>query len=742
MSKRRDRPWDKAGVKEQMERAESILAVPSVQLDGIAYKSDRFYLHAVDEDDRLLGSQECACGSRQAPPLFHRERLVNSLQLQAAILGTYTVDLEWMAQTFPQLVGPTSSVPTLILHGQKGRMPQLRRDIQKRKEEPIYDSDREEPIISEEQQQQQPVLQSNITQGTSSGKTRLDFLLPSFSTVDATSTSTPMKNHIDDSSIDGVASFQTQEEIQPPPTFALPSPASTPCKKPVLFTTRRSSQPPTTEKESTDNNCTTLGKYCHLTKVQSAWIKREDNGVTREPSNQDEFKRESKRGVHHPKFMLLFEKSGDVVVIVSTANLTRTTTTTEGSWIQRFRKLQRRTPYKPPSSNDFGIVLTDFLDKLSQAAVETDVKVDAFLSKYLNFGLPELDSYFYFDKAQIHLVPTIPGDWKGRCTKRQPYLYGRQRVFDLLKKQGYPQNEQDRLVVQPTSFGGNWKRGEMADMAKSYLGNDHCWNDQELLDRVDVLWPSVPFMEDTNTKQRLCRQRLSPRSVGDAKSGPPLLNSTTTPAVTDSFVFLSSQVFNSCEVPVISRMARYQTSKPLQRPLTLVPHFKSVTRVLKNTKQLEAIQERCGHAKEYLSWFLLTSSCFSLGAQGKRSSEQAQNKDSSVAYANFELGVLFTSRMQPERRRGTGDRVYCFQPKQCSCQLRTGWSNKLVHLPVPYSLTPKPYLLDENDSEMVETPFFHEILDETKCVGNMLLTPYGASMAKEIHNDSIKKQKD
>jgi hypothetical protein len=723
-----------------MERAEAILAVPSVQLDSVTYKSDRFYLHAVDEDedeDDRLEVKECTCGSRQAPPLFHRERFVNSLQLEAAILGTYTIDVEWMAQTFPQLVGPNASVPTLILHGQKGDIPQLHGD--KEKEEPIYDSDREEPISREEQQ---PVLQSNNNTQETSGKPRLDFSLPSFSPV--VGAATPIKSNIDDSSIDGAASFQTQEEM---PTFALPSPAaSTPCKKPALYSTRRSSPAPTTEKESTVDNCTKLGKDCHLTKVQAAWIKWEDNGVTREPSsNQDEFKRESKRGVHHPKFMLLFEKSGDVVVIVSTANLTHTTVT-EGSWIQRFRKLQRRTLNKPPSSNDFGIVLTDFLDKLSQAAaVESHVKVDAFLSKYLNFGLAELDSYFYFDKAQIHLVPTIPGDWKGRCTKRQPYLYGRQRVFDLLKKQAYPQNEQDRLVVQPTSFGGNWKRGEMADMVKSYLGNDNCWNDQELLDRVDVVWPSMPFMEETMSKQRLRRQRLSPRSVVDAKSGPTLLNSTSTTAppeeVKASHLFLSSQSFNSCEVPVISRMARYQSSKPVQRPLTLVPHFKSVTRVLKNPKQREAIQERCGHAKEHLSWFILTSACFSLGAQGKRSSELAKNKDSSVAYANFELGVLFTSRMQQERRRGTGDRVYCFQPKECSCQLRTGSSNKLVHLPVPYSLTPKPYMQDENDSEMVETPFFHEILDGTKCVGNMLLTPYGASTAKEIHNDMNKKQK-
>jgi hypothetical protein len=56
MSKRQDRPWDHAArVKGQMERAEAILAMPSVQLDSVTYKSNRFCLQAADENDRSLG---------------------------------------------------------------------------------------------------------------------------------------------------------------------------------------------------------------------------------------------------------------------------------------------------------------------------------------------------------------------------------------------------------------------------------------------------------------------------------------------------------------------------------------------------------------------------------------------------------------------------------------------------------------------------------------------------------------
>ena len=88
------------------------------------------------------------------------------------------------------------------------------------------------------------------------------------------------------------------------------------------------------------------------------------------------------RGVHHPKFFLLFERSGSLVIIVSTSNLTPQTAM-EGSWVQRFESIdtaprptfandvgrggddKRWTDHGMPS--DFGAVLTDFLEKQSDA---------------------------------------------------------------------------------------------------------------------------------------------------------------------------------------------------------------------------------------------------------------------------------------------------------------------------------------------------------------------------------------
>jgi hypothetical protein len=42
-------------------------------------------------------------------------------------------------------------------------------------------------------------------------------------------------------------------------------------------------------------------------------------------------------------------------------------------------------------------------------------------------------------------------------------------------------------------------------------------------------------------------------------------------------------------------------------------------------------------------------------------------------------------------------------------------------------------LESEEDTVMQETPSFHEITDESRCVGNMLLTPYGVSQQQKKH---------
>jgi hypothetical protein len=167
-------------------------------------------------------------------------------------------------------------------------------------------------------------------------------------------------------------------------------------------------------------------------------------------------------------------------------------------------------------------------------------------------------------------------------------------------------------------------------------------------------------------------------------------------------------------------------------------------------------QRNVPKADVYFSWFLLTSACLSLGAQGcpvdNDDDDDVNRADGKIppkiGYRNFELGVLFAShlpkntklngrgnngrrqqRQQPEEQR----RVYCFRPHQCACNGQSkSDAVSLIHLPVPYALPSKSYFEeDENDDDdefptnMKENPFFHDILDDSRCMGNMLLTPFG-----------------
>jgi hypothetical protein len=366
--------------------------------------------------------------------------------------------------------------------------------------------------------------------------------------------------------------------------------------------------------------------------------------------------------------------------------------------------------------------------------------------------------------------------------------------------------------------------------------------------QADIVWPSDRFMVG------VAKSSMQSFGSNGANNSPLQAAATTTrcneggesptrTTVMNLFVFNSSRTFNACDLEFIARMAKYQPSKPCQLShrssntntntctttssnrnknnknnnshasnsvepvVSRAPHFKSIARLFQNHV---AMQKRdVPPADAYFSWFLLTSACLSMGAQGaavvddvsgQRQQQLASSSDrsydyssssstppltsvtSTVAYRNFELGVLFAShlpkkpktssntkglpatidsRLEQEKQRRSV--VYCFHPKHCSCgdkdttdkmnandrgEKITNASDKnltfssmssppqLVHLPVPYNLRPESYFQeryneegddDDDDTEMVmkENPFFHEISDESRCIGNMLLTPFG-----------------
>lgn len=701
---------------------------PSVTVDGIKFFSDRFYLNHVQGVDgpfsppETASSTACTCGSQQAPPLFSRERLLKSLSLKAVILGTFTMDPRWLGNEFPEIFGPDATIPTLVLHGDKviKRLKMVRQNAATKKS-----GDDDDDSISELENSQPVVIQGVDPEPhrRESPSSRAGIPLVEF----------PANRLIDDETLStsggGTNSLETQApppqpEGQAPDFVTCAHRDEIPCAGAGARPTKMSPDPNHPSWKTLFQN-QDFGKHCHFTFVQSNWKTTGDaasRGVSKEKTIT---KLQAKRGVYHPKFMILFEKSGSVVVVVSTANLVRTKTV-EGSWVQRFLPNKRKaspagpTQRSPRRGNDFGPVLQDFLQKLDESAIPGDTKTCSFLEEHLSFELAEFANSFLFHKAQVHLVPVIPGDFP---VKSQ--AYGRLRVQAILQ-QAREQNvlvehKKDRLLVQPTSFGGNWKQQEMADMTRSYLSLDKTtegyWDDESILRRMNVLWPSRTFLENIRRTpdKHLCMGEVEDFPMKDENDD-------------GGVVFMSSQSFNSCEMPCIARMSRLQWSDPPQRRTMLVPHFKSICRVVRKPACLTSKYGfENAAASHYFSWFLMTSACLSLGAQGQRDRFSVSSKNT-IRFANFELGILFTSRVEK-----TSKVLYTFQPQKCSCRSLHP-KQKVIHLPVPFSLQVDPYFATNKDGEeecfMQETPFLHQVQAGTRCVGNMMMTPYGIREAK------------
>ena len=798
MSSKRSRPWDNRTKKRVRIPPPSSAAasqpkttsaiIPNVEIGSTRFYSDRFYLHrSVYDDDG--GCQKsaarastsmggCQCGAKNPPPLFDRSALVASLDLKAAIFATYSLNADGLAQEFPCLFGKEASIPTLVLHGNKGWT------LEKATEAAVSDEDAEEDPDS------QPLSPLFAEMHTSVTKT-----------VVATSEA------VDDGGVNGddECTIHTQEEetlfVAASTTYADPGSPQTPTKPKAKITGRQES--------TISNSYDAFPTSVHFSEVTASWIRPSDvpkasSGLLDENgglSDQILQKRKCRQGVHHPKFMILFESSGSVVVVVSTANL-NFTHTTEGSWIQRFppssssssndtaaTTSSKDSPTDCCDGSDFGAVLCNFLHCQMLSIRSGQLTTLAFLEQHFGWkSLKAMERSFCFKDAQVHLVPTVPGDHDSQRT----FLYGRQRVADILRRLSMPQqqqqqngtcnkpwlspticSDQDRLVFQPTSFGAEWNGRNMADVVRSYL----CHNEEDdktsttttttaaaessssiprddaLMKRLDIVWPTDYFVQEV--KRSITNRRHSPNSVmmmdrnnmsfasaneDDDEDANPEKES-------EGLLFLSANTFNRISLECLSQMVMFEPSLPAQRETTLVPHFKSVARLFEGSDYRLRKDYGFGKSEECFPWFLLTSACLSRGAQGERCNNYipAGSVDA-VSYANFELGVLFVSRLCGDP---TTDRLYCWKPSQCSCNSGGGGMNgngssrrssssgvsRLIHLPIPYCLRPARYQEDEEEVDFCETPYFHEILPGTACVGHMLLTPYGTAIAAAQRRD-------
>ncbi|CAN0035094.1 unnamed protein product, partial [Ascophyllum nodosum] len=218
------------------------------------------------------------------------------------------------------------------------------------------------------------------------------------------------------------------------------------------------------------------------------------------------------RGVHHPKFGMLFLKDGSLVMYVGTGNL-GADTAIDATWVQRFGAKSAIKGHKsgrlgePGGSSgldgtseeegawegDFAETLQDFLEQESRLVsrgkknfrVHPNTPVE-FMRRVL--GVEHVGESFDFSAALVDLVPTVPtvpidtgqggptwsrgqghracdggsgdcnGDWERGAEHESggPRHYGQLRLRYVLgrrRRQAGELGPSDVLIVQPTSVG-------------------------------------------------------------------------------------------------------------------------------------------------------------------------------------------------------------------------------------------------------------------------------------------------
>jgi Tyrosyl-DNA phosphodiesterase len=191
-----------------------------------------------------------------------------------------------------------------------------------------------------------------------------------------------------------------------------------------------------------------LRDYVYFSEIKTTWLSRipaslseaccKDSGFLRQEIIE---RRQWKRGVHHPKFMLLLEETGSIVVVISTQNMTQSKRSIDGSWVQRFPPLSNDKPNQA-SEDSVGAELARILQHQTLATAPEQMTAYAFVKRYMGWAsLHDLSTHYDYRGASVHLVATVPGDYT--CTS-----FGQQRLSDLTRKLPFAlESENDRLII-------------------------------------------------------------------------------------------------------------------------------------------------------------------------------------------------------------------------------------------------------------------------------------------------------
>jgi hypothetical protein len=691
--------------------------------------------------------------------------------LKAIIFGTYTVDDRTLQEEFPNLFienynSCNTNVPCLVLYGKRNSIDDAVEVGEDIKNSHVYKSQKDDVASASSSMDEE--TGSNCGVGCPANYN------VSYANDD--------DDDDDDTTSTKVSALETQDEI----TAAIGS-------TPYITTSYTATNVHMNPHQQHNNNETikAFPKMVHFSQITSSWYK-DMNELLLAIQSSSSSSSSSKAtfdnlvdpttgyllptlvarrtnipfGVHHSKYIICFESDGSIVICITTANLT-SPQTTDATWIQRFAPSVQPIATDDDNiiPNDFGRVLTNYLQCTMLATAPDHKTIHWFVQTYLQWkSIRQLERKYNFDAAQVQLVTVIPGDFPkiqpvGNSTdsknmaynddkQRISFSHGQERISLLLqqlelslpsKHRNLLYTNTDKIIIQPTSFGGGWNVAKMAQLIRSYLGCTNTLSDQELLRRLDIVWPTNHFVQRAKEQMNVCYVRqwnlLQSNEVSNSERAARIAIE---PKNNGGFLFYSSEAFNNNDLTCLNRMVLFEASRlqtKQQGRTSLIPHFKSVTRLIGQQSKLRTKYPKLQHCDDYLSWFLLTSACLSRGAQGEETVQRFDETDGTnvtmMAYSNFEMGVLFSSFLSGGSKM---DRIYCFNAKSCSrCHQNTIESiPRLIHLPVPYRLRPSRYVDDEDMALFDHTPYFHEVVPGTGCEGNMLLTPYGQDVAAKL----------
>ena len=295
------------------------------------------------------------------------------------------------------------------------------------------------------------------------------------------------------------------------------------------------------------------------------------------------------------------------------------------------------------------------------------------------------------------------------------YLYGPQRFASLFEsKTEDPNNpafclpdwmckKDDEFLLQATSLGTNFTADFVEQLARNYMGtsdrNPEKENVQWSTENCHIIWPSENFMHSCAEDAALRRNKVVTHISKSGYGGT---------------CFWSPTMFSKTSDVCLERFFTYNPAKGVYvdgqgNSQKYMPHIKTYGRVvnnetLKNCFLKPTYQNKTNREEEKptaFSWFMLTSACLSRGAQGYFLQDRPEKSDN-MAYSNFELGVVFTSKLATKPNvlytcgGGEGDGGQ--------------WKDdefEIIKLPVPYTLSGKQYC-PADDTSFYPMPFFHD----------------------------------